>query len=96
MKTYPLELSPDDNGTYLVTCPLLPEVTTFEEDVTDASANAANAIEEAPAARMKVGAVLPPAREGAGAALPALSESLRWNPPSWVRPHRDAREGAPA
>ena len=27
--TYPIKLEPDDNGTLLVTCPALPEVTTF-------------------------------------------------------------------
>jgi antitoxin HicB len=30
------KLAPDDNGTVLVTCPALPEVTTFGEDEADA------------------------------------------------------------
>ncbi len=34
--TYPIKLTPDDNGTFLVTCPALPEVTTFGEDEADA------------------------------------------------------------
>jgi antitoxin HicB len=50
---YRVELVPDDNGTFLVTCPTLPEVTTFGETVEDALENAGNAIEEALAARME-------------------------------------------
>ena len=34
--TYPIKLEPDDNGTLLVTCPALPEVTTFGEDEAEA------------------------------------------------------------
>ena len=49
---YPVILTPDDNGTLLVTCPDLPEVTTFGEDQTDALQRAADAIEEALAARI--------------------------------------------
>ncbi len=45
-------LTPDDNGTLLVTCPDLPEVTTFGEDPDDALQRAADAIEEALAARI--------------------------------------------
>ena len=36
--TYPIKLEPDDNGTLLVTCPTLPEVTTFGEDKAEARA----------------------------------------------------------
>jgi antitoxin HicB len=50
--TYPIKLEPDDNGTLLVTCPALPEVTTFGEDEADAIEHARDAIEEAIAARM--------------------------------------------
>lgn len=46
-----LTLTPDDNGTLLVTCPALPEVTTFGATRADAIANAVDAIEEALAAR---------------------------------------------
>jgi len=49
---YPVILTPDDNGTFLVTCPDLPEVTTFGEDREDALQRAADAIEEALAARI--------------------------------------------
>jgi antitoxin HicB len=49
---YPIVLEPDDNGTLLVTCPDLPEVTTWGEDEEDALRRAADAIEEALAARI--------------------------------------------
>src|SRR5579863_6130232 len=52
MWTYPIKLRKDTNGTLLVTCPDLPEVTTFGEDRADARHRAVNAIEEAIAARM--------------------------------------------
>jgi len=50
--TYPIVLTPDDNGSLLVTCPDLPEVTSFGADETDALRHAADAVEEALAARM--------------------------------------------
>jgi antitoxin HicB len=49
---YKVILRPDDNGTILVTCPDLPEVTTFGEDESDAVHRAADAIAEALAARI--------------------------------------------
>jgi antitoxin HicB len=49
---YSVNVTLDDNGTVLVTCPDLPEVTTFREDEEDAIRRAADAIEEALAARM--------------------------------------------
>lgn len=49
---YAVIFTPDDNGTLLVTCPDLPEVTTFGEDEDDAMQRAADAIEEALAARI--------------------------------------------
>ena len=52
MLTYPIEFTPDDNDTFLVTCPDLPEVTTFGEDEGDAILRAGDAIEEALAARI--------------------------------------------
>jgi antitoxin HicB len=52
MLTYPIELTPDDNGTFLVTCPDLPEVTTFGDDEADAILRAGDALEEALAARI--------------------------------------------
>jgi len=50
--SYLIKLEQDDNGTLLVTCPQLPEVTTFVEDEEDAAARAVDAIEEALAARI--------------------------------------------
>jgi antitoxin HicB len=49
---YTVILTPDDNGTVLVTSPDLPEVATFGEDVEDAMNRASDAIEEALAARI--------------------------------------------
>jgi predicted RNase H-like HicB family nuclease len=48
---YPITLTPDDNGTLLVTCAALPEVTTFGDDIDDAIGRAKDAIGEALAAR---------------------------------------------
>jgi antitoxin HicB len=48
---YPIVLTPDDNGTFLVTCPALPEVTTFGVTGDECVRNAVAAIEEALAAR---------------------------------------------
>lgn len=42
-----VRLTPDDNGTLLVTCPDLPEVTSFGEDEADALIRAADAVETA-------------------------------------------------
>ena len=52
MLAYPIELTPDDNGTFLVTCPDLPEVTTFGDDEADAILRAGDALQEALAARI--------------------------------------------
>ena len=41
MLRYPVKLTPDDNGTILVTAPDLPEVSTFGEDATNALVRAA-------------------------------------------------------
>jgi len=59
MRHYPIELTPDDNGTFLVTCPDLPEVTTFGEDVASAAVHASDAIEEALAGRAATGQAIP-------------------------------------
>src|SRR5262245_14903818 len=56
---YPLHTEPDDNGTILITCPLLPDVTTYAEREADIERVARNAIEEALAARMRDGAPIP-------------------------------------
>jgi antitoxin HicB len=49
---YRVNLEKDDNGTLLVTCKALPELTSFGDDEADALAHATNAIEEALAARI--------------------------------------------
>lgn len=49
---YPVVLEPDDNGTLLITCADLPELTTWGEDREDALQRAADAMEEALAARI--------------------------------------------
>jgi antitoxin HicB len=59
MLAYRVKFSPDDNGTVLVTCPALPEVTTFGEDEADAFKHAEAAIEEALAARISGGRDIP-------------------------------------
>ncbi len=59
MLGYRIKLEPDDNGTLLVTCPVLPEVTTFGENESDAIEHAIGAIEEAIAARMADGDDVP-------------------------------------
>lgn len=72
---YAIELTPDDNGTIMVTCPDLPEVATFGEDEADAKLRAVDAIETALQARMADRAEIP-TTSGVGAtnvALPALS-----------------------
>jgi antitoxin HicB len=44
--SYPIELTPDDNGTLLVTCPDLPGVVTYGDTEAEALRNASDAIEE--------------------------------------------------
>lgn len=56
---YRVQLTPDDNGTLLVTCHALPEVTTFGDDEGDALIHARDAIEEALAARISDGNDIP-------------------------------------
>lgn len=72
---YPIDMAADDNGTLLVTCPDLPEVTTFGADPADAIARARDAIEEALADRIASHEDVPPPSLGRGrkvAPLPAL------------------------
>jgi antitoxin HicB len=57
---YPIALETDDNGTLLVVCPDLPEVTTFGGDLEDARQRASDAIEEALAARIARREEIPP------------------------------------
>ncbi|HEY1432807.1 MAG TPA: type II toxin-antitoxin system HicB family antitoxin [Stellaceae bacterium] len=69
---YTVILTPDDNGTFLVTCPDLPEVSTFGEDAEDAMHRAADAIEEALAVRIS-------RREEIPIPSAALHERHRWS-----------------
>ena len=52
MQGYAINLTPDDNGTFLVTCPSLPEVTTFGATEEEARHWAGLAISEALSARL--------------------------------------------
>jgi antitoxin HicB len=73
---YRIELTPDDNGTVLVTCPALPEVTTFAETGAEAPLRARDAIEEALTHRMADRDAIPApssAPEGTVAPLPTLT-----------------------
>jgi antitoxin HicB len=56
---YRVCLEPDSDGSLLISCPALPEVTTFGDDQADAMVRARNAIEEALAARMHEGQDIP-------------------------------------
>jgi antitoxin HicB len=87
--TYAVVLTPDDEaGGYVVTCPDLPEVATQGEDRVDALAQAADAVEEAVAGRLRRGEGIPlppkPQRRGDVVALPpvmaakaALAQAMR-------------------
>lgn len=59
MLEYRILVEPDDNGTVLVTCPDLPEVTTYAENDSDVAGNVARALEEAIAARISDGRDVP-------------------------------------
>jgi len=59
MLAYLIKLAPDDNDTFLVTCPAFPEVTTFGNSKEEAQRAALGAIEEAIAARMSYGERIP-------------------------------------
>jgi len=56
---YRIKLQEDDNGTLLITCRALPEVTTFGDDEADAMVHARDALEEALAARISDGQDIP-------------------------------------
>jgi antitoxin HicB len=61
MLSYPVKLTPDDNGTILVTAPDLPEVSTFGADKADALVRAADAIATALKGRIRAREAIPPA-----------------------------------
>jgi len=77
MMLYLLNVTKDEDGSLLVTCPAFPEVTTFAEDVAHVSRRAAAAIEEAMAARI---------HDGDGLPRPCTDEKLRRTKSRyWVR-----------
>lgn len=47
MLRYPVEITPDDNGTFLVTCPDIPEMASVGEDIDEALLNAEEGLETA-------------------------------------------------
>ncbi|HEX4179261.1 MAG TPA: type II toxin-antitoxin system HicB family antitoxin [Caulobacteraceae bacterium] len=59
MSFYRIELTPDDNDSYLATSPDFPELTTYGDDQDDALGHASHAVEEAIAARIAHGAEVP-------------------------------------
>jgi antitoxin HicB len=67
---YPVTLTPDDNGTFLVTSPDFPEVTTFGETVEDSLGRARGALLEAIEARIHDRESIP--RPSAGKRLVSL------------------------
>jgi antitoxin HicB len=75
MLAYPITLEPDDNGTLLVTCPLLPIVLTYGENEADARRHAVDAIETALASMIAEGEAIPrpPRAQANGVRLPALT-----------------------
>ncbi|GGA80999.1 hypothetical protein GCM10011491_05350 [Brucella endophytica] len=83
MLGYRIELTPDDNGTFLVLCPQLPIVATFGETIEQARAHAVDAIETALASMIDDGEDIPVPEEAEGEwiALPlltALKVNLYW------------------
>lgn len=75
---YLLNTEPDDNGTVLITCPALPEVTTFAENDDGAAIwlNSLRAIEEAIAARIADGEDIP---------KPATPAQIQKHKGAWVK-----------
>ncbi len=72
---YAVTLTPDDNGTLLVSVPDIPEAATFGEDRADSLARAVEAIETAIIGRIaaREDVPLPAARGADSVILPALS-----------------------
>jgi predicted RNase H-like HicB family nuclease len=94
---YPVVLTPDENGTLLASCPDLPEVTTFGEDEEDAIQRAADAIEEALAARIARREDIPaPAVTPHQAMLEALAASFRAREDIPAPPDREIKEALAA
>jgi antitoxin HicB len=85
MLNYPLTLTPDSNGTFLVTFPDFPEATSVGEDEEDALRNAVDALETALMIYFTERRAVPlpsePSTGGRVVALPALETAkvLLWN-----------------
>ncbi len=75
MTGYRIEITPDDNDTFLVTCPQLPIVVTFGATIKDAKAHAVDAIETALASMIDDGEDIPvpDGEEGETITLPLLT-----------------------
>ena len=81
MLAYPITLE-DDDGTFLATSPDFPELTTFGDDREEAIARAANALQEAIAARMHDRKDIPsPSRGDTYAVLPHPLQRRSDGPP---------------
>lgn len=83
MLGYRIEIAPDDNDTFLVTCPQLPIVATFGENEEDAKHHAIDAIETALASMIDDTEVIPRPdfSEGTIVYLPLMTElkvNLYW------------------
>lgn len=75
---YALTLTPDDNGTFMVTCDDLPEVTSFGDNVAEAVTHGSDAVLEAIAARMDAFGDIPrPSATGEYSAKVPLSLQLK-------------------
>jgi antitoxin HicB len=80
---YRIRLTPDDNGTLLVTCLQLPIVATFGADKADATHHAVDAIETALASMIEDGEDIPKPDRKRGPVVPlplmtALNLQLYW------------------
>lgn len=77
MAHYAIEITADDNDTFLITCPALPELTTFADTLTDVATYATKALDEALAARLSRFEDLPLDSAGVHNARPSLLISLK-------------------
>lgn len=77
MLTFAIELTPDDNDSWLITCPDLPEVTSFAVDEAEVPMRARDAIEAVLQSRIDDGEAIPEPRPAMSPeraiSLPALT-----------------------
>ena len=76
MISYPITVVPDDNDTFLVTCPDLPGMVTFGETEVEAIAMASGALEEFIASRLHDFATIPRPSAGSPRATLSLHTSM--------------------